>query len=141
MPWLSGHEGGREPNDMALILDSGALIALERNDRGMWRRLKSALLLHEIPVTHGGVVGQIWRGKGARSALLARALAGLDVRGIDEALGKRSGELLARAKKNDVIDAALVLLSVDGDTIVTSDPGDLAPLARSAGHVVDILPT
>ena len=126
---------------MALILDSGALIALERNDRGMWRRLKSALLFHEIPITHGGVVGQAWRGKGARSALLARALAGLDVRAIDEALGKRSGELLARAKKSDLIDAALVLLSVDGDTIVTSDPGDLAPLARAAGHVVDILPT
>jgi len=32
----------------------------------------------------------------------------------------RSGELLARAKKRDVIDAALVLLSSDGDAIATS---------------------
>src|SRR5438128_527503 len=115
---------------MRLVLDAGALIALERNDRAMWRRLKSALHLNEIPVTHGGVIGQAWRGRGSRSALLSLALASVDVRSVDEDLGKRSGELLARAKKNDVIDAALVLLSADGDVIATSDPGDLEPLAR-----------
>ena len=53
---------------MTLLLDSGALIALERNDRLMWRRLKAALQREEIPITHGGVVGQAWRGLGPRSA-------------------------------------------------------------------------
>jgi hypothetical protein len=53
---------------MRLVLDSGAFIALERNDRAMWRRLKAALIAREIPVSHGGVVGQVWRGKGARQA-------------------------------------------------------------------------
>ncbi len=125
---------------MTLVLDTGALIALERNDRAMWRRLKSALLLNEIPITHGGVVGQVWRGRGPRSALLALALASVDVRAIDESLGKRSGELLGRAKKSDVIDAALVLLSADGDAIATSDPDDLKPLAHAAGRLVDLLP-
>ena len=124
---------------MTLILDSGALIAIERNDRIMWRRLKAALLANEIPMTHGGIVGQAWRGHGPRSALLAKALAGIEVRPLGAELGKRSGELLARTKKNDVIDAALVLLASDGDTIATSDPIDLHSLARAAGTLVDIL--
>ena len=117
---------------MSFVFDAGALIALERNDRAMWRRLKSSLLANEIPVTHGGIVGQAWRGSGPRSSLLAKALTGLDVRPLDEVLGKRAGQLLARAKKIDVIDAALVLLASDGDTIVTSDAGDLGALARAA---------
>ena len=124
---------------MTLVLDTGALIAIERNDRAMWRRLKSVLLANEIPVTHGGVVGQAWRGRGPRSARLALALASVDVRPLDTELGKRSGELLGRLKKDDVIDAALVLLSTDGDVIVTSDPGDLQPLARGAGRIVDLI--
>jgi hypothetical protein len=106
----------------------------------MWRRLKSMLLRNEVPLTHGGIIGQAWRGRGPRGALLAVALASIDVRSLDGDLGKRSGELLARAKKSDVIDAALVLLSADGDVIATSDPDDLAPLARTAGRLVDLLP-
>jgi hypothetical protein len=124
---------------MRFVFDSGALIALERNDRAMWRRLKAALLTGEIPITHGGVLGQAWRVSGSRSALLAKALAGVDVRPLDEALGRRSGELLARARMADVIDAALVLLASDGDGIVTSDAGDLQPLARAAGRLVDLI--
>lgn len=126
---------------MRFVFDSGALIALERNDRAMWRRLKSATLAGEIPITHGGAVGQAWRGSGPRSALLAMALVGVDVRGLDEDLGKRAGELLARAKKADVIDAALVLLASDGDAIVTSDIRDIEALARAAGRVVDLIHT
>ena len=124
---------------MTLVLDTGALIALERNDRTMWRRLKSSLLASDIPVTHGGVVGQAWRGRGPRSALLARALDGIDVRSLGEDLGKRAGELLAKAKKSDVIDAALVLLASDGDAVLTSDAADLEPLARAAGRLVDLI--
>src|SRR5436190_20417520 len=105
---------------MTLILDAGALIALDRKDRIMWRRFKSALVQGETPITHGGVVGQVWRGSGPRSALLARALSGVDVQALDDNLGRRAGELMALARKNDIIDAALVLLAADGDTVVTS---------------------
>jgi hypothetical protein len=125
---------------MSLVLDTGALIGLERNDRAMWRRLKSALLTSDVPITHGGVLGQAWRGRGSRSALLALAVASIDIRAIDESLGKLSGELLSRTKRNDVIDAALVLLSADGDLIATSDPDDLKPLAQAAGRLVELLP-
>ncbi len=124
---------------MTLIFDTSALIALERNDRASWQRLKSAFLASEIPITHGGAVGQAWRGSGSRAALLAKALAGIDVKPLDEDLGRRAGELLARAKKSDVIDAAIVLLASDGDAIVTSDAGDIEPLARAAGRLVDLI--
>jgi hypothetical protein len=59
---------------MTLVLDAGALIALERSDRSMWRRLKASLLQESVPVTHGGIVGQVWRGRGPRESLLAKAL-------------------------------------------------------------------
>jgi hypothetical protein len=125
---------------MSFVFDSGALIALERNDRVMWRRLKLALLAREVPVTHGGVVGQVWRGRGARQALLARALEMVDVRPLDDALGRASGALLASAGRSDVVDAAVALLAQDGDQIVTSDPVDLEPLAAATGRHVELVP-
>lgn len=124
---------------MSLVLDSGALIALEKKDRAMWRRLKAALLAKSVPVTHGGVVGQAWRGGGPRQALLARALAGIDIRPLDENLGRAAGSLLAHGGSVDVIDAALVLLANDGDDIVTSDPEDIEPLAVRLGRHVEVL--
>jgi hypothetical protein len=124
---------------VSLVLDSGALIALEKNDRAMWRRLKAALVANSVPVTHGGIVGQAWRGGGPRQALLSRALAGVDVRPLDESLGRAAGTLLARDGGVDVIDAALVLLAEDGDDIVTSDPEDLEPLAMRLGRHVELL--
>lgn len=124
---------------MKRILDAGALIALERNDRAMWQRLKLALHAREAPLSHGGIVGQVWRGRGSRQALLARALDVIDIRRIDAVLGRAAGELLARAKQDDVIDAALVLLANDGDQIITSDPDDIAPLARAADLDVDLV--
>jgi hypothetical protein len=124
---------------VTLVLDAGALIAIDKGDRAMWRRLKSAHLAGDVPLSHGGIIGQAWRGRGPRHALLVRALAGLDVRPLDEALGRAAGELLAAAKRRDVVDAALVLLATDGDHIVTSDPDDLAPLARASGRHVEII--
>jgi hypothetical protein len=124
---------------MRLILDTGALIALERNERAMWQRLKLALQAREAPISHGGIVGQAWRGRGSRKALLAKALDVIDIRRLDVVLGRAAGELLARAKQRDVIDAALVLLANDGDRVITSDPDDLAPLARAADLDIEIV--
>ena len=124
---------------MILVLDSGALIALERNDRAMWCRIKAAQLAGTVPVSHWGVVGQAWRGRGPHQALLAKALAGIDVRPLDDALGRAAGELLGIARRRDVIDAALVLLASDGDVIVTSDPRDIEPLALASGRHVELI--
>ncbi len=68
-----------------------------------------------------------------------KALEGIGIRPMDDSLGRAEGALLARAHRRDVVDAALVLLARDGDHIVTSDPGDLAPLARASGRHVEIV--
>ena len=125
---------------MRMVLDCGALIALERNERAMWRRYKAAVLARQVPLTHGGVVGQAWRGGGPRQALLATALAGVDVRALDDHLGRASGVLLAACGRADVVDAGLVLLATEGDRIITSDPDDIEPLAAASGRHVEIVP-
>ena len=123
---------------MSLVLDSGALVALERNERSMWVRLKASLLAGELPLTHAGVVGQVWRG-GARQARLSQALRGIDIRPLDEPMGRAVGQLLAVAGGSDVIDAAVVLLAEDGDDIVTADHPDLRPLASASGRHVELI--
>lgn len=125
---------------MTLILDAGALIALEKNDKAVWRRFTSARLAGFPPVTHGGVVGQVWRAGGPRQALLATALAATEVLPLDEELGRKAGRLLGRAGAHDVIDAALVVLAEDGDEIITSDPADLALLSTYTGIGVELIP-
>jgi hypothetical protein len=78
---------------MTLVLDGGALIALERNERPMWTRLKAAQLAGDLPITLAGVLGQVWRG-GPRQARLSQALDGVDVRSVDSSLGRAVGVLL-----------------------------------------------
>jgi hypothetical protein len=71
---------------------------------------------------------------------VARLLAGVDVKFLDEGLGKRAGVLLVRSGGADAIDSALVCLAVDGDEILTSDPRDLHGLAEAAGVHVELIP-
>jgi hypothetical protein len=123
---------------VSLILDAGALIAVERGDRELDVLLKRELLSSRIPATHGGVIGQVWRG-GPGQTRLARLLPGITIEPLTGALGKRAGALLARARRRDVIDAALVLLASDGDWILTSDPDDIVPLAEAARLHVDVI--
>lgn len=123
---------------MTLVLDSGALIALGRNERPMWTRLKAAQMAGDLPVTHAGVLGQVWRG-GPRQARLSQALAGVDVRPLDEPLGRAAGELLGATGLSDVIDATVVLLSTDGDDICTSDHDDFERLVSASGRHVELI--
>ena len=125
---------------MTLLLDAGAFVALERNDRSMWRRLKVAARDGVPPVTHGGVVAQVWRGGSGRQALLARALQAIDVRPLGESLGRAAGVLLGRAGSSDAVDAALASLAADGDVVLTSDAADLAALVEATGRRVDVVP-
>jgi hypothetical protein len=125
---------------MSLVLDAGALMAVERGNRDTVALLNRELQAGRVPITHGGIVGQVWRGGSGRQAYLARLLPALDIVGLDDLLGRRAGVLLGRAKKRDVVDAALVLLASDEDWLLTSDPGDLEPLARAAGLDVEIVP-
>lgn len=123
---------------MTLVLDSAALISLDRNERAMWVRLKACERAGTPPLTHGGVVGQVWRG-GPRQARLAQALDGIDVRPLDDDLGRAAGVLLGRTRQTDVIDAAVVVLADDGDEIVTSDRDDLDAMVEATGRHVELI--
>jgi hypothetical protein len=123
---------------MTLVLDAGAFIAVERGDRRVMALLAREHRSGRAPVTHGGVVGQVWRGD-PRQARVGRLLAGVVVAALDEELGRAAGALLARAGSSDVIDAALVLLTTDGDEILTSDPDDLAALAATSEVHADVV--
>ena len=125
---------------MSLVLDAGALISVERANRYTVTLIKQEFLAGRTPVTHGAVVGQVWRGGSGRQSNLARLLPALRIVAVDEALGRRAGMLLGRAKMHDVVDAALVLLAADEDSILTSDPHDLEPLATAAALHIDIVP-
>jgi hypothetical protein len=118
---------------VTLVLDAGAFLAVERGERDVVAFIKRERLLGRTPVTHGGVVGQVWCGGHGRQVQLARILAGVHTVPLDEALGRRAGILLARSGSRDVIDAALISLLNDGDVVVTSDVGDLRSLAEHSG--------
>ncbi len=123
---------------MTLVLDAGALVAIERGDRAFVALLKMEAAEGRLPRTHGAVVGQAWRG-GARQALLAKALRSTQVVPVGGGLGRQAGGLLAASQTADVVDAAVVCIADDGDTIVTSDPRDLAHLVAAAGADVGLM--
>lgn len=123
-----------------MILDSGALMAIDRNDRTVIAAIRAVHDAGDELRTHPMVVAQVWRDERGRQARLARLLAGVDIVPIDDALGRRAGELCGKAKTADPIDAAVVLIADDGDTIVTSDPDDIRHLAKVAKRRVVIVP-
>ena len=125
---------------MSLVFDAGGLIAIERGVRFVTALVDQERVNHRRPVTHGGVVGQVWRTGSGRQAPLARFLRGFDIRPIDGELGRRVGALLALTGTDDVIDAAIVLLARDGDVILTSARTDLAVLTAAAGLYVELVP-
>jgi hypothetical protein len=122
------------------VLDAGALLSVERGNRALLADLRYENLAGRPPVTHGGVVGQVWRGGSGTQVPLARALKLVTVVPLGSALGRLAGELLARSGTRDVIDAAVVLLARPDDLVFTSDPDDLRTLAHAAGSRIRIVP-
>ncbi|MEX1008679.1 MAG: twitching motility protein PilT [Acidimicrobiia bacterium] len=124
-----------------LTLDSGALIAADRNDPRLWLMIRAAAD-DGTPVTVPTVaIVQAWRG-GTRSANLARLLAGCAVDALDARQARVGGELLGRTRTSDAVDAAVVVSAASrGDAILTTDPVDLRVLAASmpgTGPIIDL---
>jgi hypothetical protein len=121
-----------------VILDAGALIAVDRNDRAMIARLRVARDEDDGLRTNPMVIAQVWR-DGRRQAALARFLASVAILPIDDPLGRRCGELLAKTGTSDPVDAAVVLSARDGEAIVTGDAEDIERLSRAAKKRVVIV--
>jgi hypothetical protein len=112
---------------VTLILDAGALVAIDRFDR----RVQALLTVARdagIPVsTSAGVVAQVWR-NGSRQANLARMLAGAYTAPLDPTTARRLGLLLGATGSADVVGAHIAWLAKDGDHVLTSDPGHIGQL-------------
>ncbi len=124
--------GSRRPRPV--VLDSGALIAFEKNDRRVRTLIELALAHGASLWTAGGVVAQVWR-DGSRQARLARLLGSGDVQiqPLDRDEAQATGVLCGKAGTKDVVDASVVLLARTlGAIIVTSDPHDLLKIDAGA---------
>ena len=115
---------------MSLVLDAGALIAVERGDRDTAAVIEVARQDHRTVVVPAGVVGQVWRG-GGRQVRLARLLNARDVlvEPLTDAGARAAGVLCGMAGTTDVIDASVVLTARRYEaTVVSSDRADLEVL-------------
>lgn len=123
----------------ALVLDAGALIAIERRSTRLQTLLVQARQRRVSIVVPTPVVAQVVRG-GGRQASLRRFLADSALRyiSLDLAGALEVGALLAAGGGSDVVDAFVVTCArrLGGCPVVTSDPDDLARLDPTVPLIV-----
>jgi hypothetical protein len=90
---------------MRLVLDAGALMAIDRSDRRVAGLIALGRRAGADLVTVAPVVGQVWR-DGARQARLARALPMMGVLDVDRASAQAAGEVPRESGGSDVVDAS-----------------------------------
>ncbi|HET9061357.1 MAG TPA: hypothetical protein VFN61_15670 [Acidimicrobiales bacterium] len=116
--------GSKRPRPV--VLDAGALIAIDRGDRRIIRLLELADEVH-VPA---GALAQALRNP-ARQVRLARVVAavGVTIDPLDGDNARAAGQLCGATGTADIVDASVVVLTraVDG-LVVTSDAGDLRRL-------------
>lgn len=115
-----------------LVLDTGALIALDRDRREVWAMVRAASDEDDEVHVPCGAIGQAWR-SGARQALLVRALRHCDEVALDGPGARAAGLLCAQTGTSDVIDATVALATAGaarhGSTaVLTSDKADMGAL-------------
>jgi len=109
-----------------VVLDAGALIAVDRADRRVIRLLELAQDVH-VPV---GALAQAWRNP-ARQVRLVRVVSadGVTIHPLDGSSARAAGQLCGATATSDIVDASVVVVArlVDG-VAVTSDCEDLRRL-------------
>jgi len=116
----------------AVVLDTGALVGFERNDRRVVAIVTRALEHHDELLVPAGVVAQAWR-DGSRQARLARLLGAplCNVVSLDDRQARAAGQLCGLAGTTDVVDASVAVVAWDRRArVITSDPDDLRRLDR-----------
>jgi hypothetical protein len=117
---------------MALVLDAGGLIAVDRLDRKVGAILRVAQQEKMSVRTSAAVVAQVWR-SGSLQANLARVLAGIEAASLDSVTGRSVGEVLALSSTADVVDGHLGIIVRSGDNVLTSDPKDIKKILKARG--------
>jgi predicted nucleic acid-binding protein len=121
----------------AVVLDTGALVGFERNDRRVVAIVARALEHHDPLLVPAGVVAQAWR-DGRRQARLARLLGSplCEVLVLDDRQARAAGQLCGLVATADVIDASVAVAARShGAKVITSDPDDL----RRLDHRIDVI--
>lgn len=116
----------------SLVLDAGALIALDRNDRQVWAILRVASDENELIQVPAGTIAQAWR-DGRRQVLLSRALRHCDEVSLDGVLARSAGLLCGQSKTADIVDASVALTAAGlarrgAVSVLTSDARDIEHL-------------
>lgn len=123
---------------MNLVLDAGALIGIDRDDRRVAALIELGRRAGAGLLTVAPVVAQAWRG-GGRQARLSRWLPMIDVRPTRLAEAKAAGELLAASSTSDPVDALIALAALPGDQLLTTDPAGLSMLVAQRGLPVTVV--
>lgn len=112
------------------MLDAGALVGFERNDRRVVGLVARALHHRDSLVVPAGVVGQVWR-DGTHQVRLVRLLGSpvCHVVALDDTAARAAGQLCGASGTSDVIDASVVVVARQrGLRVLSSDPNDLRRL-------------
>jgi hypothetical protein len=118
------------PRPRAVVLDAGALIALEKRDKKMEALLRLALQVQAHVIIPAGVLAQVWTGEPTQ-APLHRLLQRLttEVPMLDRVAAEGIGRLCKRTGTSDVVDASVVIAARQANAIVvTTDVADLKRL-------------
>jgi len=114
-----------------IVLDSGALIGLEKGNPKAIAIVGRALSRENEIMVPATVLAQCWRND-SRQHAVARLLKSRTVRVVDltEAHARAVGVLLGSTGSADVVDAHVVVLAraLRATLVVTSDPDDLTTL-------------
>jgi hypothetical protein len=117
-----------------IILDSGAIIASERNDPTLAAILKAARKNRTPILVPATVVAETWRGPSthARTAHLFGSVDGFPE--LNEQTARQVGALLAVSKTAAIVDGNVVAIAIAlrPATIVTSDVNEVTHLLKSA---------
>jgi hypothetical protein len=114
----------------SIVLDAGALIAIERGDRRVLALCKVAIDDGGLLVVPAAVVGQVWR-DGSRPVPVARVVGAREttIEPLDLDVAKLAGSYCGLSGTSDVIDATVVIAAHQYQAkIVSSDESDLKRL-------------
>jgi predicted nucleic acid-binding protein len=114
-----------------LVLDTGALVALDKNDRRLIAILVAAREMGVRLVIPATVLAQAWRG-GRRQVRLATLVGDekTEIVPLNRAWADSVGALCAQHGTKDIVDAHVALVGThERAKVLTSDPADLLRLA------------
>lgn len=122
-----------------LVLDTGALVAIERRSRRIQVILTAAAKDGILPIVPTQVIAQYWRGGAGHQAVVAKFLHGCQIEHLDLVRAKQAGELRGHSCTSDETDAVVALIAHECGAVVTSDQHDIMKLLRELHSTARIL--